>query len=63
MQYTELKKDYVIQTLAKGEKVILCDFDTMRMSNCDDMTVGAINSFIAKTNTVFYKAVEATANE
>lgn len=57
MSYEVIKKDYVIQSLAKGDKVILCDFDTMRMSNCDDMTVGAINTFIEKKNTVFYKAV------
>jgi hypothetical protein len=60
MSYTELKKEYVIETLGKGDKVILCDFSTMRMVNCDDMTVAAINNFKEKPDTKFFKAV---ANE
>lgn len=57
MTYTELKKEYVIETLGKGSSVILCDFDTMRMINCGELTVNAINSFIAKENTVFFKVI------
>ena len=52
-----LKKDYVIETLAKGNTVIVCDFPTMRMLDCRDMTVNTVNSFIAKTETVFFKGV------
>lgn len=61
MSFEVLKKEYVIQTLAKGTRVIMCDFDTMRMSECDVMTVAAISAFIAKPNTVFYKEVEAAS--
>lgn len=57
MTYTELKKEYVIETLGKGSSVILCDFDTMRMINCGELTVNAINAFIAKENTVFFKVI------
>lgn len=60
MTYTELKKEYVIETLGKGDKVILCDFATMRMLDCGDMTINTIQSFIDKTGTKFFKAV---ANE
>ena len=60
MTYTELKKEYVIETLGKGAVVILCDFDTMRMIDCKDMSVASINSFIEKPNTKFFKGV---ANE
>lgn len=60
MKFTELKKEYVIQTLGQGNTVIACDFSTLKMSNCDDMTVGAINALIAKAETVFFKGV---ANE
>ena len=60
MTYTELKKEYVIETLGKGTKVILCDFATMRMLDCGDMSVNTIQSFIDKAGTKFFKAV---ANE
>lgn len=60
MTYTELKKEYVIETLGKGAKVILCDFATMRMLDCGDMTINTIQSFIDKADTKFFKAV---ANE
>ena len=57
MTYEQLKKEYVIETLAKGNAVIVCDFSTMRMLDCREMTVNTINSFIAKPNTVFFKGV------
>lgn len=57
MNYTELKKEYVIETLGKGNRVIMCDFSTMRMVDCGEMTVNAINSFMAKSETKFYKEV------
>lgn len=57
MSYTEVKKEYVIETLAKGTPVIMCDFDTMRMLDCAEMTVITILSFIDKAETKFFKAV------
>ena len=58
MSYEVLKAEYVFQTLAKGDKVIACDFATMTMKNCEDLTVKQINSYIEKgTAVVFYKAV------
>ena len=58
MTYEVIKKEYVVETLGKGSTVILCDFDTMRMMNCVDMSVRSINSYIDKANTVFYKGVK-----
>lgn len=60
MAYTELKKEYVMETLGKGVTVIMCDFSTLRMVDCGGMTVNTINAFIEKPETKFYKAV---ANE
>jgi len=57
MEITELKKEYVIENLGKGNKVILCDFATLRMVDCADMTVNTILSFIEKAETKFYKVV------
>lgn len=55
MSYSEVKKEYVIQTLGNGDKVIMCDFETMRMADCGEMTVNAINAFIAKSSTKFLR--------
>lgn len=52
-----LKNNYVLETLEKGTEVIACDFATMRMINCKDLTVGAIMGFAEKPTTVFYKKV------
>lgn len=57
MTYTELKKEYVIETIAKGDTVILCDFAKLRMNDCVDMTVNVINNAIAKAETKFFKVV------
>lgn len=57
MSYTEVKKDFVIETLAKGSTVICCDFSTLRMADCSEMTVNTILSFIDKTDTKFFKVV------
>ena len=57
MSYTEVKKEYVIETLAKSTPVIMCDFATMRMADCAEMTVNTILSFIDKAETKFFKAV------
>lgn len=57
MSYTEVKKEYVIETIAKGSQVICCDFSTMRMADCAEMTVNTIMAFINKSETKFFKAV------
>lgn len=57
LTFQELKKEFVIQTLAKGDSVIVCDFSTMKMVQCDDLTISAINSYIAKSETLFFKGV------
>jgi hypothetical protein len=57
MTYEQLKKDYVIETLAKGNVVIVCDFSSMRMLSCGEMTVNTIRSFMDKPDTVFFKGV------
>ena len=57
MVYEVLKGSYVIETLAKGTTVIACDFSTMRMTYCTELTVKAINTLVSKDSVVFYKAV------
>lgn len=57
MSYELIKKEYVIETLGKGNDVIICDFATMKMLNCKDLTIGSIKFYIEKPDTVFYKVV------
>ena len=57
MTYTVIKSEYVIETLGKGNDVLVVDFQTMRVMSCLEMTVNTINSYIEKPNTVFYKVV------
>ena len=60
MTYTETKKEYVIESLGKGQSVLVVDFQTMRVMDCTEMTVNTINSYIAKSDTKFFKV---TSNE
>ena len=58
MTYTEIGKYEVLEALANGTPVIICDFETLRMMDCKDMNISAICSFIAKDNTKFFKGAE-----
>ena len=60
MTYTEVKKEYILETLGKGTTVLVVDFLKMQVLNCYDLTIRQINSFIVKEETKFFKAV---ANE
>lgn len=55
--YTEVKPQYVIEKLGKNANIIMCDFASRRMVNCDDMTVGAIQSFLEKDSVKFFEEV------
>jgi hypothetical protein len=55
--YEVLKKEYAIETLAKGNEVLVVDFQTMRVMSCLEMTVNMINYYKDKDDTVFYKVV------
>ena len=57
MTVSELKPEFVLSTLGKGTKVVACDFQTMKMTDCGDMTVKAINSYIEKGTVKFFTVV------
>ena len=58
--YSETKKDYVLESLGKGYSVVLADFQAMKMLDCGNLTVNAINSYMARNDVKFYKG---TPNE
>ncbi len=53
MTIKELDGQYVLATLGKGTKVVACDFATLRMTDCGEMTVNAINAYIEKGTVKF----------
>lgn len=57
MDYTGVDPKYVIEKLGKGERVLLADFATMRVMECANMTVNAINSFIPRTDCKWFVEV------
>ena len=60
--YTGVDGKYVIEKLGKGEKVLLCDFSSMRVMDCTGMTVAAINGFVPRTDCKWFVVTEV-ANE
>lgn len=54
MTYSVLKKEYVIENLGKDKTVYCVDFKTMRVMDCETMTVGTIKNYINSPDTVFY---------
>ena len=54
MTITELKSEFVLSTLGKGTKVVACDFATLKMTDCGEMTVNAINAYIQKGTVKFF---------
>ena len=58
MAISEIKTEFVLATLGKGTKVVMCDFATMRMLDCGDMTVNSIVSFMDKDTVKFFTVTE-----
>jgi hypothetical protein len=58
MKYEVLKKEYVFTNLGEGKQVLICDFNTMRILDCDNLQVSAIQSFLEKENVVFYRGLK-----
>jgi hypothetical protein len=57
MTISEIKTEFVLATLGKGTKVVACDFATLRMNDCGEMTVNAINAYIEKGTVKFFSVV------
>lgn len=60
--YTGVDAKYVIEKLGKGENVLLCNLNTMRVIDCSTMTVAAINSFLPRTDCKWF-VVNEVADE
>lgn len=57
MNYVEIGKHEVMECIGEGHKVFICDFDTLRLMNCSNMSISAVISFMNKANTKFYLGV------
>ena len=58
--YSRVDAKYVIEKLGMGVVVLLCDLTGMRVMDCTTMTVGAINSFIPRTDCMWFAVTEVT---
>lgn len=54
----ELDKQYVLATLGKGTKVVMCDFGSIRMIDCGEMVVNSIVAFMEKDTVKFFTVAE-----
>lgn len=57
MTITEVKTEFVLATLGKGNKVTACDFSNNNMVNCGEVTVNSILYFIEKGTVKFFTVV------
>lgn len=58
MTVTEIKTEFVLATLGKGTKVVMCDFATNRMLDCGEMTVNSIVAFMERDTVKFFTVTE-----
>ena len=56
--YSMIDGKYVIEKLGKGVPVLLCDLTSMRVMDCNTMTVGSINSFVPRTDCKWFSVSE-----
>lgn len=55
--YKLVEKVDVLTELNAGAKMYMVDIPTQRVIACDDMTIGAVLSFIDKPEAMFFKVV------
>ena len=60
MKYTQINAQQVFTAISNGNNVIVCDFSWSKILQTNDLTVGEIRTYIAKSEVAFFKA-EATA--
>ena len=61
MTITELKNEFVFANLGNGNRVVACEFDTLRMMDCADLKVSAIQLFMAKPTVKFFTVSDEQA--
>lgn len=62
-EYTEVKKEYVFKVLGENKTVLCVDFNALRVMNCNELKVGAIQSFLEIPNAKFYERTEVVTSE
>lgn len=55
--YEKVEKENVLEEMSNNSGMVLVDFATKRILDCDEMMLNAIRSFIDKTEAVFFKKV------
>lgn len=61
MTYTQIKNIAVMNVVAQGFNVIVCDFRENVIKRTDDLTVSDIRNYISQPDIAFFKVEEATS--
>lgn len=61
MTYTQIKAVAVMNVIAQGYNVIVCDFKDNAIKYTNDLTIEAVRNYIAQPDVAFFK-VEAAAD-
>lgn len=56
--YEKVEKENVLEEMSNNSGMVLVDFATKRILDCDEMMLNAIRSFIDKPEAVFFKKVK-----
>ena len=58
MSFNGIDAKYIFEKLQKGSKIVACDFETMRMLDCGDMKISALQALMEKPGVKFFEGVE-----
>lgn len=61
MTYTQIKSVAVMNVVAQGFNVIVCDFRDNCIKYTNDLTVSDVRNYIAQPDVAFFKVEETTA--
>lgn len=61
--YNELYAENVFDNLELGNKVIMCDFTTLTMTDCKEIKVSQLQYYITKAGVKFYREIVTEATQ
>lgn len=60
MKYTQIGAKYVMNTIAQGFNIVICDFKLNVIKYSNDLTVADVRNYVAQPDVAFFKMEEAT---
>lgn len=59
MKYTQIGAAYVMNTIAQGYNIVICDFKNSSLKYTNELTVETVRSYTAQPEVAFFKIEEA----